>query len=82
MNTPGCNLWLISDLWSKLIKKLGYEKVLAQGGDFGSGISTALALKHPENVLGCTSIIFIVHIFLFITNRKAYGRRNSISKKR
>ena len=52
INTPGCNLWFISDLWSKLIKKLGYEKVLAQGGDFGAGISTALALKHPENVLG------------------------------
>ena len=52
INTPGCNLWFISDLWSKLIKKLGYEKVLAQGGDFGAGISTALALKRPENMLG------------------------------
>jgi pimeloyl-ACP methyl ester carboxylesterase len=51
-NVPGCNLWFISDLWSKLIKVLGYEKVFAQGGDFGAGISTALALKHPENVLG------------------------------
>ena len=52
INTPGCNLWFIGDLWSKLIKELGYEKVLAQGGDFGAGISTALALKHPENMLG------------------------------
>jgi pimeloyl-ACP methyl ester carboxylesterase len=52
INTPGCNLWFISDLWSKLIKKLGYEKVLAQGGDFGAGISTALALKHPDLLLG------------------------------
>ncbi len=52
MNTPGCNLWFIGDLWSKLIKELGYEKVLAQGGDFGAGISTALAARHPENMLG------------------------------
>ena len=52
INTRGCNLWFIADLWAKLIKELGYEKVLAQGGDFGAGISTALALKHPENVLG------------------------------
>src|SRR3984893_9808507 len=52
MNTPGCNLWFIGDLWNKLIKKLGYEKVIAQGGDFGAGISTALALKHPENMMG------------------------------
>ena len=52
INDAGCNLWLIGDLWSKLIKELGYNKVLVQGGDFGAGISTALALKHPELVLG------------------------------
>ncbi len=52
ITAPGCNLWFIAELWSKLIKELGYEKVLAQGGDFGAGISTALALKHPEKVLG------------------------------
>ena len=52
INTPGCNLWFIADLWSKLMKELGYEKVIAQGGDFGAGVSTALALKHPENILG------------------------------
>ena len=52
INTPGCNLWIISDLWSKLINKLGYEKVLVQGGDFGASIGTALALKHSEIMLG------------------------------
>src|SRR5215204_1509833 len=52
VNTPGCNLWVIADLWSKLIKETGYEKVFVQGGDFGAGISTALTLKHPENILG------------------------------
>ena len=49
---PGCNLWFIAELWSKLVRELGYEKVIAQGGDFGAGISTALALKHPEQLLG------------------------------
>ena len=52
INDPGCNLWVIGDLWSKLIQELGYNKVLVQGGDFGAGISTVLALKHPELVLG------------------------------
>jgi len=52
INVPGCNLWFIADLWRKLIKELGYEKILVQGGDFGAGISTALALKHPGDVLG------------------------------
>ncbi len=52
INTPGCNFWFIADLWSKLIKELGYKKVVAQGGDFGAAISSVLALRHPENVLG------------------------------
>jgi pimeloyl-ACP methyl ester carboxylesterase len=52
ITVPGCNLWFIADLWSKLIRVLGYEKVLAQGGDFGAALSTALALKHPEQLLG------------------------------
>lgn len=52
VNTPGCSLWFIADLWAGLITKLGYKKVLAQGGDFGAGISTALALRHPDKVLG------------------------------
>lgn len=51
IGTPGCNLWFIADLWNKLIKELGYEKVIAHGGDFGAGVSTALALKYPENIL-------------------------------
>lgn len=52
INTSGCNLWFIADLWAKLITELGYKKVLAQGGDFGAGISTALALRHPDKMLG------------------------------
>ena len=52
IDNPGCNLWLISELWHKLMKELGYDKFVAQGGDFGAGISTALSLKHPESIIG------------------------------
>ena len=52
MNEPGCNLWFIGDLWYELMKELGYKEFIAQGGDFGAGISTALALKHSGNMLG------------------------------
>lgn len=52
INISGCNLWFIADLWAKLITELGYKKVIAQGGDFGAGISTALALRHPDRMLG------------------------------
>jgi len=51
-NKPGCNLWLVGELWYRLMTELGYKKFIAQGGDFGAGVSTALALKHPEAMVG------------------------------
>jgi len=52
ITTRGNNIHFISELWYKLMKELDYEKFGAQGGDFGSGVSTALALKYPQNVIG------------------------------
>jgi len=49
---PGCNVTFMADLWHKLMTELGYEKYGVHGGDFGSGVSTALAMKYPENVTG------------------------------
>jgi len=49
---PGCNAHFMADLWYKLMMELGYEKFGAQGGDFGAGVSTALALKYPQNIMG------------------------------
>ncbi|WP_343671221.1 epoxide hydrolase family protein [Chitinophaga sp.] len=49
---PGCNSAVVAGLWNKLMNKLGYERYGCQGGDIGSGISTWLALKHPESVIG------------------------------
>jgi len=34
------------------MSSLGYKQYIAQGGDFGAGVSTALALKYSGNVLG------------------------------
>ena len=51
ITAPGCNLWFIGELWYKLMMELGYKRFMAQGGDFGAGISTALAVRHPENLL-------------------------------
>lgn len=49
---PGCNVAHIADLWDKLMLKLGYQNYLAQGGDWGAGITTALAVNHPEHCVG------------------------------
>lgn len=48
----GCNSEFVADLWQKLMLELGYKQYGAQGGDIGSGISTWLSLKYPENVIG------------------------------
>ncbi|MFD6071793.1 epoxide hydrolase family protein [Amycolatopsis lurida] len=42
----------IARAWAELMRRLGYERYGAQGGDFGSGISTALGAVAPEHVVG------------------------------
>jgi pimeloyl-ACP methyl ester carboxylesterase len=41
-----------ADLWAALMSRLGYERFGAQGGDWGAGVSTWLARRHPERLLG------------------------------
>ncbi|MFJ9619462.1 epoxide hydrolase family protein [Streptomyces noursei] len=40
----------IADAWAELMSRLGYERFLAQGGDWGAVITTALAVGHPGRV--------------------------------
>ncbi|QDK82353.1 epoxide hydrolase [Spirosoma sp. KCTC 42546] len=49
---PGCDSAFVAEVWHKLMSELGYKTYGAQGGDIGAGISTWLALKHPESVIG------------------------------
>ncbi|MFR9723269.1 epoxide hydrolase family protein [Streptomyces sp. MS19] len=42
----------IARAWAELMRRLGYERYGAQGGDFGSGISQALGVVAPEHVVG------------------------------
>jgi pimeloyl-ACP methyl ester carboxylesterase len=39
-------------LWHRLMRGLGYERYGAQGGDFGAGVTTFMALDDPEPMLG------------------------------
>ena len=34
------------------MKELGYERLAAQGGDWGADVTTLLGLRHPERVIG------------------------------
>lgn len=49
-NEPGWNLDRIADAWTQLMGRLGYDRFLAQGGDWGAMITTTLALRHPDRV--------------------------------
>jgi pimeloyl-ACP methyl ester carboxylesterase len=78
INTPGCNLWFIADLWSKLIRELGYEKVVVQGGDFGAGVSTALAIKLPELILGLHLNYIHSSYFPFLSAGEVFSKEENV----
>ncbi len=42
----------IADTWSKLMLRLGYNRYFAQGGDWGSMVTTMIAIRDPEHCEG------------------------------
>ena len=48
----GWNVTRIAAAWAELMKRLGYEKWAAQGGDWGSVVTSALGVMRPEGLLG------------------------------
>jgi pimeloyl-ACP methyl ester carboxylesterase len=49
---PGWNVRRIAMAWAELMRRLGYDRYGAQGGDWGSVISRELATVAPDRVLG------------------------------
>lgn len=49
---PGWGIERIARAWARLMAELGYDRYGAQGSDWGSSISTCLALQDPEHVVG------------------------------
>jgi len=48
----GWNLERIGRTWDVLMKRLGYTRYLAQGGDWGAGIVEAMGRQAPAGLLG------------------------------
>jgi pimeloyl-ACP methyl ester carboxylesterase len=40
----------IARAWLMLMKRLGYERFIAQGGDWGAAVTTALGVMHPPEL--------------------------------
>jgi pimeloyl-ACP methyl ester carboxylesterase len=51
-STVGINYRYVSDLWHRLMSELGFSRYAASGYDFGAGVTTILALDHPDSVIG------------------------------
>jgi microsomal epoxide hydrolase len=48
----GFDIARAADVNIRLMELLGYERYIAQGGDWGAGISTAVAVKRPDRLIG------------------------------
>ncbi|MFI6951728.1 epoxide hydrolase family protein [Streptomyces sp. NPDC050422] len=48
----GWNVARIASAWVELMKRLGYTRWAAQGGDWGAVVTTALGAMQPEGLLG------------------------------
>jgi pimeloyl-ACP methyl ester carboxylesterase len=57
---PGWGPARTADAWAELMRRLGYERFGAQGGDIGSFVSANLGARHPDRVVG-------VHLNMVVT---------------
>jgi len=51
-NEPGWNIHRIAATWAELMDRLGYSRFIALGSDWGTSISTCVALDHRPRLLG------------------------------
>ena len=49
---PGWGIHRIARAWADLMTRLGYDRFLAAGSDWGTSVSTSIALQRPERLLG------------------------------
>jgi pimeloyl-ACP methyl ester carboxylesterase len=49
---PGWDPPRIARAWTELMKRLGYQQFVAQGGDWGNAVSEQMALQAPPELLG------------------------------
>jgi epoxide hydrolase len=57
---PGWDTARVARAWAELMRRLGYRRYVAQGGDWGSPISLRTGLFDPEHVAG-------VHLTMLVT---------------
>jgi hypothetical protein len=61
----GWGISRIARAWAELMRRLGYERYLVQGGDFGGLVSPEVGRVAPESVIG-------VHVNALVTRHWGY----------
>ncbi len=56
----GWNVFRTGQAWAELMRRLGYTRYVAQGGDVGAGVTDAMGRQAPEGLLG-------IHMNLLVT---------------
>src|SRR6267142_1373932 len=56
----GWNVGRIAQAWAELMRRLGYTRYVAQGGDVGASVTDAMGRQAPEGLLG-------IHTNLLVT---------------
>jgi len=51
-NEVGWNLGRVARAWAELMRRLGYTRYVAQGGDVGAGVTDAMGRLGPEGLIG------------------------------
>jgi pimeloyl-ACP methyl ester carboxylesterase len=49
---PGWGVEKIAGAWAELMGRLGYDRYVAQGGDWGSAVTTAIGIQDPAHCRG------------------------------
>lgn len=49
---PGWKVERVARAWSQLMQRLGYDRYVAQGGDWGAAVTTAIGLQEIDHCLG------------------------------
>ncbi len=72
---PGWSVEHIARCWAALMARLGYERYLAQGGDWGSAVTQSLGRQDSEHCAG-------IHVTLAMSTRPAIEGEPSAAERR
>jgi pimeloyl-ACP methyl ester carboxylesterase len=60
----GWNVGRIAQAWAVLMRRLGYTRYVAQGGDVGAAVTDAMGRQAPEGLVGIHTNLFVLALAL------------------